>query len=135
MTTSTTASRASIFSSIGFAYGAALVGAVAPALVDFEVLGATLLLSLFTLPSIIGYVISAKVAPARPWPRHLWVAVPTLIVNLYCIYLMVAPTADAVVHDIGRVILKGYLLQIAPAYVALLLFTPSSNPKTASPAR
>jgi hypothetical protein len=110
---------------IALAYAVAAVAALVEALAfDVEALPAALLLSLITLPSIAGYVLSARAAPTRPWHRHLWFLVPALLVVVCCVYLMVVPTTDAVVHDIGLVILTGYLPQIIPAYFVLIASAP-----------
>jgi hypothetical protein len=84
----------------------------------------TLILFLATLPSIIAYALCEQLAPARTKLRHALFLAPVVLIAGLCLAAQVAPSAYFDVPALYRWILVGYLLQIAAAYLALVLSRP-----------
>jgi hypothetical protein len=83
-----------------------------------------LILFLATLPSIIAYALCEQLAPARTKLRHALFLAPVVLIAGLCLAAQVAPSAYFDVPALYRWILVGYLLQIAAAYLALVLSRP-----------
>jgi hypothetical protein len=86
-----------------------------------------LLLFLATLPSIIAYVFSEYLAPARTKLRHALFLVPVVLIAGLCLAAQTAPSAYFDVPALYRWILLGYLVQVAPAYLVFILSSPRQN--------
>jgi hypothetical protein len=114
--------RSHILHRIALAYAAvAFVALLEAVALDFEIFGATLLLSLATLPSIVAYALCEQLAPACTKLRHALFLAPVVLIAGLCLAAQIAPSAYFDVPALYRWILLGYLLQIAPAFLVLIL--------------
>jgi hypothetical protein len=111
--------RSPVLRRIALAYAAAAFVAVLEAIaLDFEIFGATLLLSLATLPSIALYALYTHYD--RAFPR-IWRAfvIPGLVIPAFCLYGQFVRSPEVDVPALARGVLLCYLLQMAPAYFVL----------------
>jgi hypothetical protein len=118
----------SILRRIALAYGAAaFVALLELVALGPDVLRPTLLISLATLPSIVAYALCEQLAPGRTKLRHALFLAPVILITGLCLAAQVAPSAYFDVPALYRWILLGYLLQIAPAYLVLIVAGPRQN--------
>jgi hypothetical protein len=89
-----------------------------------DVLRPTLILFLATLPSIIAYVLCEQFAPPRTKLRYALFLAPAALIAAVCLSAQTARSAYFDVPALYRWILVGYLLQLATAYLVLLVSRP-----------
>jgi hypothetical protein len=106
---------------------AALVAVLEVIALGSDILRPTLILSLATLPSIVAYALCEQLAPGRTKLRHALFLAPVILITGLCLAAQVAPSAYFDVPALYRWILLGYLLQIAPAYLVLIVAGPRQN--------
>jgi hypothetical protein len=99
----------------------ALVAVIEGAILHWETIPASLLISVFLIPSLLGFALLKRYLPAWRRTRHIAFMLGLVPFGGVLLYGLIVPTGDLEVRDLCKLMGFGYFSQALTAYLLIVL--------------